>query len=992
MITVSKIANAGAALGYYSEKDDYYREGGGAPAAFAGRGAAERGLSGALTSQRHARAFAELLSNGGGKAGRHTPGWDITFSAPKSVSVLALVGGDDRLIAAHERAVARALEHVERHAIVTRQRGMNGEGYEWRHGAGMVAATFRHTTSREQDPQLHTHTVIANTTRDPATGEWRALDSRELYRSQTEAGAIYTTELAAEARRLGYAVQFRIDAQGYPQMELGDVPQGIRDQFSSRAQQVEARLADRGLTRKTATAAQKQEAALQTRSDKKPADHTELRAHWRDQARAGGYEPTQRPLPLLPLRDPAKEAIAAVRQAAGHLGERDARFSARTLEHEARLFAEGRASGAQIREAIFELAEKGELQHRDVHERAAGGRREATTGFTTRAGIERETGMFRAAQVLQNRKAGIGPVNATSGAQQRFADAAIRKQEQIGGRKFTPEQRAATTSILTSAKSIHILHGHAGTAKTSSVLACVQATADQKGYTVRALAPTNDAAQKLGDSIKSSHATVASHLMRESHSKGSKPSDKRELWIVDEAGLISARDMQRLLEKAEHERATVLLAGDTKQLGSVEAGEAFEQLREKLGSVDLTDIKRQRDELLRSAVYDSLRGEVRAALSKVPVVEAKTRSERVGEITRQYMAHTVKERKETLVLAPGKDDREQINDAIRAARRARGELGRETTIEALKKPDLTRTELKQAARYQPGWLVEAGRRYALGPDKGERGEVVGVKKGKVVVKLADGHTWRFDPRKTTSIEVFEGKRTLAVAVGDKLVAKGTLEAQELRGGDAAKIKNGTQLDVVSVNDRTVIVRDREGNELAIGRHAQRVDHAYAQTVHQAQGQDYKRAIAHAESTRENLASLKQLYVALSRAREQFTVVSDNREALVATLERNTGQKATALERPGERAVTAPYELGKLCKYYESQTLTQLRPELAATAAPGPTIAPPEALPTIVGSPAPAQEPLTLPPEQHPGPTNTSATVAASGPGHEPSHEDSPFWG
>jgi len=989
MITVSKIANAGAALGYYSEKDDYYREGGGAPAAFVGRGAAELGLSGAMTSQWQAKIFADVLANGGGNGGRHTPGWDVTFSAPKSVSVAALVGGDDRLIVAHERAVARALEHVEKHAIVTRQRGADGEGYEWRHGTGMVAATFRHTTSREQDPQLHTHTVIANTTRDPATGEWRALDSRELFRTQTEAGAIYTTELAAEARRLGYAVEVRIDAKGHPQMELGDVPKAIRDQFSARAQQVEARLADRGLTRASATAAQKQEATLQTRADKELVDHAELRKQWREQARVRGYEPTQRPLPLPSMRDPAKAAVVAVRQAAEHLGERDARFSARALEHEARLFAEGRANSEQIREAIGELAKKGELQHRDVQERAAGGRREATTGFTTRAGIDCETKMLRAAQVLQNRKGGIGPTNATSGHQQRFADAAIRKQERVGGREFTPEQRAATTSILTSTKCIHILHGHAGTAKTSSVLACVQATAEQKGYTVRALAPTNDAAQKLGDSIKSSHATVASHLMRDPQPKGGNQPDKRELWIVDEAGLISARDMQRLLENAEREQANVLLAGDTKQLGSVEAGEAFEQLRDKLGSVDLTDIKRQRDEQLRSAVYDSLRGEARAALSKVPVVEANTREERVAEITRQYMAYPANERKETLVLAPGKDDREQINDAIRAARRERGELGRETTIEALQKSDLTRAELKQAARYQPGWIVEANRRYAFGPDKGERGTVVGVEKGKVVVQLADGHTWRFDPRKTASIEIYDGKRALAVAVGDKLVAKGTLDAEKLHGGDAVQIKNGTPLDVVSVNDHEVIVRDREGTEQAIGRHAQRIDHAYAQTVHQAQGQDYKRAIGHAESTRENLASLKQLYVALSRAREKFTVVTDNRDALAATLERNTGQKATALERPNEQTVTAPYELGKLADYREPQGLAPTPPEPSITPTPEPTpVVPEQPLPEIAGSLTPMPEPTPAPPEPQP----EVADSPSPEPEHEPSYDSGPSWG
>lgn len=932
MISISKISNAGAALGYYAEKDDYYKQGGGAPAAFAGRGAADLKLSGPMTSKRDAQAFSHVMASGGGNVDRHTPGWDVTFSASKSISVAALVGGDERLIAAHERAVAGALEHIEQHAVVTRQRGVDGQGYEWRHGVGMVAATFRHATSRDQDPQLHTHCVIANTTRDPASGEWRALDSRELYRIQSEADAIYVTELSSEARRLGYAVEVRIDAKGHPQLELGDVPKSIREQFSSRSEQIEARLADRGLTRDTASPDQKQEATLKTRAKKELVDHIVLRERWRGQARAAGFEPSQRPLLLPADHDPPKAAVAAVRQAAEHLSERDARFSARALEHESRLFAEGRANGEQIRAAIVDLAKRGELAHRDVQARAAGGRREASTGFTTRAGIATEAKMLLAAHTLRDRTAYIGPTIATSGHRQREAANAIRAQEIATEREFTTEQRLATTAILIGGQSIHVLHGHAGTAKTSSVLATVRSAAEAHGYTVRALAPTNDAAQKLGDSIKAKPATVASHLLRDNPGRDDRGEKKTEVWIVDEAGLVAANDMQRLLEKAEREQATVLLAGDTKQLGSVEAGAAFEQLRERFGSVDLTDIKRQRNDALRSAVYDAERGDARAALAKVPVVESKTREARVAEIARRYMTRTTEQRKETLVLAPGKDDREQINNAIRKVRQQRGELGRETTVESLQKSDMTGAERKQAARYQPGMVIHATRRFSCGPDKGEQGQVVGVEKGTVVVAFDSGLVWRFDPRKITSIDVYEGNRALRVAEGDRLVAKANIGAQEVHSGKAVRIKNGTQLDVTRVCDDAIVVRDREGTELAIGRNIQ-IDHAYAQTVHQAQGQDYAHVIAHAESKRENLASLSSLYVTISRARESAVMVSDSKEKLVETLERNTGQKATAMDRSREHIQTAPYELGRLVEY--QRTRLQGLPERAPIEPPPP---------------------------------------------------------
>jgi len=914
MITVSKIANAGAALAYYSERDDYYREGGSAPAAFYGRGAEQLGLAGALETRRDAERFADVLAGKAtGKTENHTAGYDVTFSAPKSVSVAALVNGDDRLIAAHDRAVQTALAYIERYAIVTRQRGADGVGYEWRHGDGVVAAVFRHTTSRAQDAQLHSHSVIANTTRDPSTGQWRAIDSRELYRIQREAGAIYTTELAAASRALGYAVDWGINRDGHPQMELAAIPQQVRDHFSTRSAQVEAALAARGLTRESASNEAKQAAALDTRASKEVVDHAELAARWRDEARAMGWDASYAPAPpgWPDAESQKRSAVAAVQQAAEHLGERDARFSSRSLEHEAGLFCQGRASGEQIRAAIRDLTEQGALEHREVLVRAAGGRREHSAGFTTHSGIEIETRMLLAAKRLTDRHANIGPPHATQGHRQLEAAIAVRVQEGKTGHEFTPEQRAATTAILTSGKALHILGGHAGTAKTSSVLAAVRGAAVEQGFKVRALAPTNAAAEKLGSSIGERGATVASHIMERS-SPAMRAPHEREIWIVDEGGMVGARDMQRLLEKASREDAVVILAGDTRQLGSVEAGQAFEQLTDRFGSVNLTDIKRQQNPELRAAVYDAVRGDARATLDRVPVQELKTREQRVDAITSLYMSRPAEQRRDTLVLAPGKDDRQQINQAIRDARRAVGELGRETTVTALVKSDMTRTQQRDAARYQTGMIVEAGRRFQRGPEKGERVEVIGVEKGKVITRTANGPEWRFDPRKVTSISVYDEARKLPVAEGDKLIARSVIMSETAHGGTPVRINNGTSLDVTQVSDDGIVVRDREGRELVLGRSVQ-VDYGYAQTVHQAQGQDFAHVIAHAESSRENLSSLASLYVSISRAREDAMVVTDSRDKLASALESNSGRKDTALN-----CERAPYTLGQLAEHQLEQ--------------------------------------------------------------------------
>ncbi|EQD69556.1 protein containing Conjugative relaxase region, partial [mine drainage metagenome] len=207
---------------------------------------------------------------------------------------IAALTGDDRLVAAHDAAVHAALSHLEQHAIVTRQRGAEGE-YLWRQGDGMTAAVFRHTTSRNADPQLHSHCVIANVTRDPETGAWRSLDSRELYAAQAEANAIYMNTLAHGAREAGYTVDWAINDKGHPSFELREVPESLREAWSSRKAEIDAALEARGLSRATASADEKQVATLATRAPKTVEDRAALAADWRITAREHGFEPEQRP-------------------------------------------------------------------------------------------------------------------------------------------------------------------------------------------------------------------------------------------------------------------------------------------------------------------------------------------------------------------------------------------------------------------------------------------------------------------------------------------------------------------------------------------------------------------------------------------------------------------------------------------------------------------------------------------------------------------------
>ena len=925
MITISKVSHAGQALGYYAERDDYYREGGSAPARFFGEGAAALGLTGPMVRE-NAAAFAAILEGrvAGqqvGQADRHTPGWDMTFSAPKSTSIAALAAGDDRLVAAHDAAVHAALTHLERHAIVTRQRGAEGE-YVWRQGDGMTAAVFRHTTSRNADPQLHSHCVIANTTRDPETGAWRSLDSRELYAAQAEANAIYMNVLAHGAREAGYTVDWAVNDQGHPSFELREVPQALREAWSSRTAEIDAALAASGLSRETASSEEKQVATLATRAPKTVEDRAALAAAWRATAREHGFVSAQRPQDR--VIEPAARAAAAdtaVARAAEHLGERDARFSQRDLLHEARIASQGQASEKELHGAIARAQQAGELQARRTWGRAAGGQRDWREGYTTREGLRTERALLGHAAALQREGAvriGEAPGAARPAAtRQATIERVIENREKATGHAFSPEQRSAVHSLLDRSSGLQILHGHAGTAKTTTVLAAVAEMAQEGGWQVRALAPTSSAAQTLGTALGIRDETVSAALARkpaERAAPGATPA--RALWILDEASMVAAKDMEKLLDRARVERAHVVMVGDTRQIGSVGAGAAFTQLRAQLGSENLTEIVRQRHDGLRQAVYDALAGNTAEALRRIAVHEIKpmrgkdredsgpsVRAQAIERIATHYMEATG-QGKDTLVIALSRADRNELNAAILARRAAAGDLGPLRGIEAIESKQWTAAQRRDAARYQADDRIEWAKDEKDGPRKGEVTPVLSQRDGRITVARENGTPWTFDPRKLARFEVHDAK-TLEVGAGARLVARAPLQARR-DDGSVQRLPTGSTLTVTDHDAGHLHVRDARGQQLKLETsRALRLDHGYVLTADAAQGKTCDKVIAWVRSGQQNLASQDRFYVALSRARLGAEIVTDDAKKLAKRLEMNRGGNETALTPTAARAVVAP---------------------------------------------------------------------------------------
>jgi conjugative relaxase-like TrwC/TraI family protein len=330
--SISARGGVQAALGYYGHlgQDDYYLRDGEPPGGWAGEGAARLTLAGPVTRSEFEAALkgidpktGERLAALGGRLQDHAAGWDMTFSAPKSVSALwALSEARERpaIEGAHRTAVAASTRYLEQTAAWAR-RGKGGATRE--PTAGLLMATFEHHTSRELDPQLHAHVFIFNLAprRD---GTWGAIVSRELYKAQKRAGAVYRSALAGELERAGFAVERTGD-----NFRVAVIPRHVERAFSKRRQAIEAAAAEHDYRSPRGM----ELAALRTRRPKRNVDRPALFELWRSEARARGFElgrdaaRAQARSATRPIAGSAMDRLTVAGSPPASLGRHDARIS-----------------------------------------------------------------------------------------------------------------------------------------------------------------------------------------------------------------------------------------------------------------------------------------------------------------------------------------------------------------------------------------------------------------------------------------------------------------------------------------------------------------------------------------------------------------------------------------------------------------------------------------------------------------------------------------
>ena len=933
MLSIGALSSAAQGASYY-ERDGYYAKDDPdhrAASAWLGKGAEELGLKGPVDADSFRAVLEGRVRDGSGmRLGRrgkdgeilHRPGRDLTFSAPKSVSIAALVGGDGRIVEAHDRAVAATLAWVEKNAAETRMKNPESGNMARTGGQKVVAAAFRHDTSRNLDPQLHTHAVLANMVRG-GDGKWRSMANEGLYERQKLIGMLYRNELAAGLARLGYGIE-KTHADG--RFEIAGVTREAVEAFSTRRAEIEAAMNDRELGATADNPRLAERAALMTRAAKRDVDREELRGVWRQQAadlgvdaralvaEAGGRDVAAAlqgpgttsetapgrsiaPEPATPPGPHAagRESVAGDRSAASeavawameHLSEREAVFSRTDLLAAALANAPGAVAIGEAERVVSALEQGGVLHAVDM----PGAEDSLATDRTV--GEERET----VALMQGGQSRGRGPMHGW------------QVQGHLNKGPLTAGQKDAVKLILSAKDRAVGVQGYAGTGKTT-MLDRARTLAEKKGWRMIGLAPSASAAQTLASEAGIPTETLQRFLARNAGiaegrlaargAREMRAAFAKTILVVDEGSLAStvqARDLLRIANEIRIPR--VVLVGDAKQLDAVDAGKPFAQLQAAgMQTATMDEIMRQRDPALKEAVEASLKGDVQRAFEKLGENVAEVKPDNIaGAVAARWLRLSQEERENTGVMAPSHELRQQINSHIRERLDREGRIhGPATESERLVSKGYTSAEKARADNYSPGDVVAFHRPYKrIGVEKGDEREVIGVDRGAGEVLLVDGKggsvAWK--------PEEIAGRR------GGSEVYR--VEEIELRAGDRIRwtrndaglgLVNSRTAEILHVVDGRVTFRLEDGKTLELGRNdpqLRHLDHAWASTVHAFQGRTVDNVIAAMEARHPHLTTQKSFYVEISRARDRAELVTDDAGKLLARLLEATGERIAALD-------------------------------------------------------------------------------------------------
>ena len=879
MLTIRAMSNGAGYSARHLQHSDYYAEGERVTGQWQGRGAEMLGLAGEVQSEQfealrqgvdpqsgeflRQRHSADRTAADGSTQSRGRNLYDFTISAPKSVSIMAQPGGDARLVEAHKKAVGETLTELEHRAASRVRRDQANDN---RTTGNLVLSVYHHDTSRELDPQLHTHAVAANLTYDGAEGRWKALQASDIYEQRAYLTEVYRNALAREVRSLGYEIEDRRSSKG---KNLGFEIKGVSDEllekYSQRSEQRDRAIAE-FVESKGHQPSDNEIAVLvrESRADKLVEIST-AEVHSRQTARLTPEES----LTLEQIREQVldrsqtqrlepESAVPSLDYAKQHVFERVSVALDHELLTEALRHGRGRIDLADL---------KGEFSL----EESTGRILQAGKEVATRESLDRERDM------IERINRGIGQFERLGG-QHEFADSAFLR----------PEQKQAIEFVLDSRDLAVNIRGAAGTGKTAT-LQELQRGLEESGRQVLAVAPTMSAVEEL-QKVGFSDAITVERLLQ---GQSAQTDLFGKALIVDEAGMVSGRQMSELLELADQQSMRIIFSGDTKQIRSVEASDALRVLEREsqLRSVSLSEVQRQTTQGYREAIQELRRDPERGfeKLEQIGAVREVPWPDRAQAVQQAYseaqaQVNAKGQPRSVLVVAATHEEIGHITEAIRAERTRTGELGQSTHQQHHVPLNWTSAEKSDVRKYSEGQVLEF-HRAVKGVARHESLEVRGVEDGKVVARNARGEEREFTAQQAKCFDVYE-RLPIEIAPHDKLL----LTANRREPGFRAT--NG-ELVTVSRIDEQGRIHLQDGR--ALPENYKRFTHGYAVTAHRSQGKSVDAVVISADGMRKEL-----FYVAASRGRESITVVTSDKDLLRESVAHSVArQSASELSRKAQ---------------------------------------------------------------------------------------------
>ncbi|GFE77814.1 MobF family relaxase [Novosphingobium sp. TCA1] len=932
MLSVASVKSAGGAASYFG-KDDYYTgEHSSETSAWGGKGAEALGLSGEVKASAFEAILNGVLPDGTGvnQTAKRTIGTDLTFSMPKSASVMAYVAGDKRILDAHMSAVKETMSWVEKTRAEARDYSRTRNGEPVRTG-NLVYAIFQHDTSRKLDPQGHLHVVIAAITKT-AGGSWQALWNNPLWKNNSMIGSAYHAAFREKLSELGYDINL---TGKHGQFEIAGVPKAVIEAFSQRRQDILEKAGQLG-REKTDTESLR-EITKRTRDPKiNLEDRSALREQWKSRAAALGFDGkalveqaisrstvqddkplgfvgkvqevvtslyaalaqylrgsdslTTTGLARLILTPNQLRTELAVASSVRHLGQREAAFKVDDVSKTALDFGIRGVTIDRVDARVNALIKSGQLIPGS-----------SFTHVTTPEHLAQERKLL--AGIDQGREASTQIVPAS--------DVAERLQAHNTEHTLNPEQLTSATLALSTSDRIVVVQGVAGAGKTT-LIQSIKALAAEEGKETVGLAFANKMVSMLRNEAQIKADTVSSfvnaHIKGALAGQGEAFEKSREdlagkIFVLDESSLVANEAMNNLVMIANRlgvER--LIMVGDRGQLQSIDAGKAFELIQAHKPAMSVMEIsQRQKTPHMQQVAALGREGKFKEAFQ---VLGERVQSEKGNYLkaaAEKWLALSTEERERTALYASGRLTRGELNELVQEGLKTEGTItGDGLRLTTLQQVNATREELRYAKTYKEGHVLDVTRNSLSGGLSRGRYEVTGVQKGKVSLRDEHGKTLRFDPQnidpvdKSDSIQLSE-KMATTLHEGDRILWRANDKEREIFNSDQAR--------VLSISEGHVMIENAAGKVLELDRSdkmLERLGLAYAINMHQAQGMTTDKGIGVVHSAESKLATQRLTYVMLTRVRFDMEIVTDNRDRLLETINANPGDKLSAMEVTGEK--------------------------------------------------------------------------------------------